>query len=229
MWAPCTVLERELLELAHEALLALADLRDQRACRLRVELDPELLRAGLQPARQLAGLDGGLSTAIWPPAAVTAFTSASGTLARPSSRAKNATVMSAASIPAIAAATGATSASFQRSTPSAITNRRPIAKVMLDSALAIASGVHASPSKSSTPPTPLSASAIARRRERRSAMRPWSSPWIRYAARKLGTTADSRRAPGEAGGTGARAAAAALSPPWTGAGRPAASRIRRPR
>ena len=120
-----------------------------------------------------------ISAAITPPAASTAFCSAAGALARPSSRAKKATVSVSGSMPAIAAATGATSASFQRSTPSAITNRRPIANVIADSAAATASAVHASASNSSTPFWPLSASAIARSRARRSPMRPWSSPWIR--------------------------------------------------
>ena len=49
----------------------------------------------------------------------------------------------------------------------------------LPCAAATASGVEASPSISSTPCAPLCASAIVRSRERRSAMRPWSSPWIR--------------------------------------------------
>ena len=52
-------------------------------------------------------------------------------------------------------------------------------KVIAQRAPATASGVQASPSRTSTPPAPLSASAIARRRVRRSVMRPWSSPWIR--------------------------------------------------
>ena len=79
----------------------------------------------------------------------------------------------------IASATTATSASFQRSTPSTITNRRPSANVIADSAFATLSGVLSSPSSNSTPPTPLSCSAIARRRVRRSVIRPWSSPQIR--------------------------------------------------
>ena len=89
------------------------------------------------------------------------------------------TVSVSPSTPLSASATGAMSASFQRSTPSAITNRRPIAKVIALSAAATASPVHASPSKTSTPLEPLCASASARRRERRSEMRPWSSPWMR--------------------------------------------------
>ena len=91
----------------------------------------------------------------------------------------------------IASATTATSASFQRSTPSAITKRRPSANVIALSAPATPSGVQASPSSSSTPPAPVSASAIARSRVRRSVIRPWSSPWIRYAGRKSGTAAES--------------------------------------
>jgi hypothetical protein len=42
-----------------------------------------------------------------------------------------------------------------------------------------ASGVQPSASKTSTPAVPLAASAIERRRVRRSAIRPWSSPWMR--------------------------------------------------
>jgi len=54
-----------------------------------------------------------------------------------------------------------------------------IAKVSEQSAAAIDSGVPPSPSNTSTPCAPLSLSASARRRARRSAIRPWSSPWIR--------------------------------------------------
>jgi hypothetical protein len=93
-------------------------------------------------------------------------------LFRPSSRAKNATVSDSGSTPASAAATCSASASFQRSTPSAITNRRPIANVIADSAPVTASGVQPSASKTSTPAVPLAASAIDRRRVRRSAIRP---------------------------------------------------------
>jgi hypothetical protein len=100
-------------------------------------------------------------------------------LARLSSRAKKATVVVAASIPASAAATAAASGSFHFSTPSAITKRRPRAKVIVDRASITASGVHAAPSRSSTPPAPASDSASARSRARRSVSRPWSSPWIR--------------------------------------------------
>ena len=47
-----------------------------------------------------------------------------------------------------------------------------MAKVIAFRASAIASGVASSPSKTSKPPLPDSASAIARRRARRSPMRP---------------------------------------------------------
>ena len=134
-------------------------------------------RATTQPGR-FHGLTVA-SSAICPPAVSTALTSAAGTLLRPSSRPKNATVSVSPSRCSSAAATVAASASFQRSTPSAMTKRRPRANVIADSAAITASGVQASPSSSSTPPAPLSASAIARSRGRRSAMRPWSSPWMR--------------------------------------------------
>src|SRR5215216_2183220 len=78
----------------------------------------------------------------------TALASAAGTLARPSSRAKNATVSDSGSTPLSAVATCSASASFQRSTPSAITNRRPIANVIADSAPVTASGVQRSASSS---------------------------------------------------------------------------------
>ena len=144
------VLERELLELAQQALLALADLGDQRLRRLLVELEAELRGPGCDPAGELRGLTP-FSAAISPPGFSTALCSAAGALARPSSRAKKATVASPGPSPSIAAATAATSASFQRSTPSAITNRRPIANVIAVSAPPTASAVQASPSNSSTP------------------------------------------------------------------------------
>ena len=114
-----------------------------------------------------------------PPAALTASISLAGALKRPSSRAKKATVVSSPIAASAGATVSVTSASFQRSTPSTITNRRPMAKVIAHRALATASGAAASPSKTSTPETPLSRSASARRRARRSEMRPWSSPWMR--------------------------------------------------
>ena len=50
MRAPGAVLERELLELAHQPLAALADLGDERAGALVVELDAELLGLAGEPA-----------------------------------------------------------------------------------------------------------------------------------------------------------------------------------
>ena len=119
------------------------------------------------------------STATSPPAFLTAATSFAGALTRPSSRAKKLTVVSGGIAASAGASVASTSASFQRSTPSTIRKRRPMANVIAFRASAIASGVAASPSKTSTPPLPDSASAIARRRARRSPMRPWSSPWTR--------------------------------------------------
>ena len=86
------VLERELLELAQQPLLALADLRDQRLGAGLVELEAELAARAADPARQLPRLDAALLGDLAagrprPPCAAPA-----GTLARPSSRAKNATV-----------------------------------------------------------------------------------------------------------------------------------------
>ena len=122
---------------------------------------------------------------MFPPALRTASWSPFGAFLRLSSRAKKATVVSGA-IAAIAAASGSSSRSFQLSTPSTTMNRRPSANVIAFKAAATASGVAASPSNNSTPLAPLSASAIERRFARRSAMRPWSSPWIRYAALNVG-------------------------------------------
>ncbi len=73
-----------------------------------------------------------------------------GAFARFSSRAKNATVVSAG-IASNAASRDASSFSFQRSTPSTTMNRRPIANVIAFSAAATASGADPSPSNSSTP------------------------------------------------------------------------------
>jgi hypothetical protein len=119
-----------------------------------------------------------LSAATSPPAFLTAFVRASPDLVRPSSRAKNATVVSGGS----AGERGATSldvgvlpaldavddheAPADRERHRAQRRRdrlgrRGVALEDLDAA------------------RPLSASAIARSRARRSAMRPWSSPWMR--------------------------------------------------
>ncbi len=106
-----------------------------------------------------------------PPALVTALCSPSGALARLSSRAKNATVVSGG-IAAIADCSWPRSLSFHRSVPSTMMKRRPSAKVIALRAFATVSGVASSPSSSSTPPTPLSFSASARKRLRRSAIRP---------------------------------------------------------
>ena len=54
------VLERELLELAQQPLLAVADRRDERLRGAGVELDAEPLGLLLDPARQLARLEHGL-------------------------------------------------------------------------------------------------------------------------------------------------------------------------
>jgi hypothetical protein len=121
-----------------------------------------------------------------PPAALTASTSAFGAFARPSSRAKNATVVLGSRSFRIGARCCLMSASFQRSVPSTITNRRPIANVIALSAAAAASGVDSSPSSTSAPFAPDSCSAIFRSFARRSASRPWSSPWIRYAGFQAG-------------------------------------------
>ena len=128
-----------------------------------------------------------LSSALMsPPALRTASCRRPGALVRLSSRAKKATVVSGA-IAAIASSSGSSSLSFQRSTPSTMMNRRPIANVIALSAPRDRLGRRRSPSNSSTPWAPLSASASARRRLRRSAIRPWSSPWIRYAGLNEGT------------------------------------------
>ena len=59
---PCarTKLDRELLDLAHEPLLTIADLSDERLRGIAVELDAELGRLALQPFRQLPGLQRAL-------------------------------------------------------------------------------------------------------------------------------------------------------------------------
>ena len=74
-----------------------------------------------------------ISALMSPPASRTARCSDGGALARPSSRAKNAIVVSAGIAASAGARCSATSASFQRSTPSTITKRRPIASVSVRS------------------------------------------------------------------------------------------------
>ena len=74
------VLERELLELAHEPLAALADLGDERAGALVVELDAELAAPGRRATSAARGPSSAISAAIWPPAASTALCSAAGAL-----------------------------------------------------------------------------------------------------------------------------------------------------
>ena len=87
------------------------------------------------------------------------------TLKRPSSRPKNAIVVSGAIAFSAGARCSLTSASFQRSTPSTTRKRRPIANVIASSARAIASGVAASPSNASTPPAAgLALGELAQRR-----------------------------------------------------------------
>src|SRR5215208_309343 len=54
------MLEPELLELPLQALLAIADMRDQRPRALLVELDPQFRGARDQPARKLARLHASL-------------------------------------------------------------------------------------------------------------------------------------------------------------------------
>ena len=115
------------------------------------------------------------------PAFFTSATRFAGALTRPSSLAKNAIVVSGGTSLSAGARCVSTSASFQRSTPSTMMNRRPTANVIAFSAAPTSSGVVVSPSKTSTASTPDSASAIARSRARRSAIRPCASPWIRYA------------------------------------------------
>ena len=57
-------LERELLELAQQALLAVADVRDERLRRGAVELEAEPARLLAHPLRQLPGLDGALGADV---------------------------------------------------------------------------------------------------------------------------------------------------------------------
>ena len=71
-----------------------------------------------------------------------------------------------------------TSASFQRSTPSTIRNRRPIANVIALSAQRDGLGRRRVALEDLDAAAPDSRSASARRRARRSPIRPWSSPWI---------------------------------------------------
>ena len=96
------VLERELLELAQQALLAVADLGDQRACAPACRARARAPRARLdQPARQLPRLDVALGGDLAAGRLDRLARAPAGALARPSSRAKNATVSVSRSMPAM--------------------------------------------------------------------------------------------------------------------------------
>ena len=176
------VLERELLELAQEPLLALADLRRRAPARPpAVELEAEPLRPravaqrGSSAALSVASLGdvaaGGLDRLVQRRgrlgAAVLAGEERDGRVRRRGRASAGATRAS-------------TSASFQRSTPSTITKRRPIANVIALSASADGLGRRRvaledlDARRRRSRPRPARAGCA-----RRSAMRPWSSPWIR--------------------------------------------------
>ena len=174
------VLERELLELAQQPLLAVADVGDQRPGGLLVEVDAQLRGARDEPARELPRLDRrsprrSARRPSRPPCAARP-----GTLSRPSSRPKNATVSVSASmllhrggdgldvgvLPALDAV-GDDEAAAERERHRA-TARPPPRRAC-----------RRRPRAARRRRRRSRCSAIARRRVRRSAMRPWSSPWMR--------------------------------------------------
>ena len=178
--APGAVLERELLELAQEPLLALADLGDQRLgarpCRARGRArarGPATQRGsshGLTPlssAIVAAGLLDRLAQPVGRPCC-----------GPPRGRRRRSSA-SRRPCPSCAAATCSTSASFQRSTPSAMTKRRPMANVIVaERGRDVVGGArvaleHLDAARAGSRPPPARAACA-----RRSAMRPWSSPRI---------------------------------------------------
>ena len=134
------MLQRELLQLAQQPLLALADVpTSARAPAASTVMPSRPPCSATQRGRSLAF--SACSCAMSPPADFTAATSFAGTLKRPSSRAKNVTVVRSGMSFISGVSAASTSASFQRSTPSTIRNRRPIANVIALSARPTVSGV----------------------------------------------------------------------------------------
>ncbi len=143
--------ERELLQLAQQPLLAVADVRDQRAGGVG---RPASSCSSAARAITHFGSSHGLtfsSALTSPPAPRTASSEPLGRL--------HAAVLAREERDRRVrrdrgerdASSASRSFSFHRSTPSTMMNRRPIANVIAFSAAAIASGVLASPSNSSTP------------------------------------------------------------------------------
>ena len=172
------VLERELLELAQQPLLAVADLRDERLGALAVEVDLQRPGLAFQPLREIPRLDVVLRRDLAADLLDRLVELVRGLVAALlAGEERDRERLGVGDCSALM--TGSTSESFQRSTPSAITNRRPIANVIVLSAIATPRACTGRPRRPRRRRVPASSSAIARRRARRSAMRPWSSPWMR--------------------------------------------------
>ncbi len=137
--------ELELLELPQQALLALAHLRHKRLRGERVEREAEPRGLLAHPAGKLPRLDRrlGHDLALGAPSPPRATPPAPSL--RPSSRAKNAIVVSGGIAAIAGSMCSATSASLKRSAPSTTITRLPIANVIVESTSATASGVPASP------------------------------------------------------------------------------------
>ena len=175
---PLAGAERELLELAHQPLLALADVRDERTGGFGASSSPSSAR---EPCTHFGSSHGltllGADVAAGP---LTASWRRAGRLDAPVLAGEERDRRVRRHRPRAPPASGSSSFSFQRSAPSTMMNRRPMANVI---ALSAARRPPASPRRPRRARALRAAlaSASARRRARRSAIRPWSSPWIRYA------------------------------------------------
>ena len=130
--------------------------------------------------RELPRLDASLGAIVARRPCATASCSAAGALARPSSRAKNAIVVSGGDRGERRRELLDDSVSFQRSTPSTMMKRRPIAKrhraerARRPPRASRVALEHLERAARRSPPRRARAAARAAR-----AIRPWSSPWIR--------------------------------------------------
>ena len=188
-------LERQLLELAQQPLLAVADVGISALARAAVELEAELAARARDPLGQLPGLDRLLGGDVAAGLLHGLVERRRAPWRAHSSRAKKATVVSGGR------RLQAPRERLDVARPSSARRRRRsrsgdrARRSSPCSAAAAASGRRTRrPRGPPTPPAPVSDSASARSRARRSAMRPWSSPWMRYAGLKLGTPARLARA-----------------------------------
>jgi len=146
----------ELLELALEALLALAHVAHEGLGRAGRELEVELAGAGGDPLRELPGLDRRLSAHVASDR-LDGLDERRRDLDRPSSPREEGD-REVVAVAGQQRATASASSSFQRSTPSTMTKRRPRARVMAESTSTTRSALAVLASRISSPWAPLSRS-----------------------------------------------------------------------